>query len=84
MVTRGVESFLLRMEETVEDVGPAMWVLADDAGPMVIHYSPPLLLLRAKVMAIPEESRCVELFRTSSSSTPRTSFTGHMALRGRM
>ena len=65
MVTReDVESFLLRMEEAVEDVGPAMWVLADDAGPLVIHYSPPLLLLRAKVMAVPEETRCADLFRT--------------------
>jgi hypothetical protein len=65
MVTReDVESFLLRMEENVEDVGPAMWVLGSDGGRLVIHYSPPLLLLRAKVMALPDESRCVELFRT--------------------
>jgi hypothetical protein len=65
MVTReDVESFLIRMEENVEDVGPGMWVLGGDGGALVIHYSPPLLLLRAKVMAIPEESRCGDLFRT--------------------
>lgn len=65
MVTReDVESFLIRMEENIEDVGPGMWVLGGDGGGLVIHYSPPLLLLRAKVMALPEATRCVDLFRT--------------------
>ena len=65
MVTReDIESFLLRMEEAVEDVEPGMWVLGSDAGRLVIHYSPPLLVLRVKVLDVPgEASRCTELFR---------------------
>jgi hypothetical protein len=65
MATReDIESFLLRMEQSVEDVEPGMWVLGTDGGRMVIHYSPPLLLLRVKVLDVPkEDSRCTELFR---------------------
>lgn len=65
MVTReDVESFLLRMEEHVEEVEPGMWVLGPDGGGLVIHYSPPLLILRVKVLDVPEEqTRCTELFR---------------------
>jgi hypothetical protein len=65
MVTReDLESFLVRMEDTVEDVDQGMWVLGSDGGQLVVHYSPPLLLLRAKVLAVPAEtSKCTELFR---------------------
>jgi Putative bacterial sensory transduction regulator len=65
MVTReDIESFLLRLEQTVEEVEPGMWVLGTDGGRIVIHYSPPLLLLRVKVLGVPkEDSRCTELFR---------------------
>ncbi|MEX2569700.1 MAG: CesT family type III secretion system chaperone [Gemmatimonadota bacterium] len=65
MVTReDVESFLLRIEENVEEVEPGMWVLGSDAGRFVLHYSPPLLVLRVKILDVPEDnSRCIELFR---------------------
>jgi len=65
MVTReDVDSFLLRMEEDAEEVGPGMWVVESEEGRLVIHHSPPLLLLRVKVLTVPpEESRCVDLFR---------------------
>ena len=67
MVTReDVENFLLRMELEVEEVEPGMWVAhsSDDAARMVVHYSPPLVVLRTKVLDVPsEEQRCTELFR---------------------
>ncbi|HEX6926877.1 MAG TPA: hypothetical protein VF167_15750 [Longimicrobiaceae bacterium] len=67
MVTReDVESFLLRMELEVEEVEPGMWVAhhADDSARLVVHYSPPLVVLRTKVMDVPDdEQRCLELYR---------------------
>ena len=67
MVTReDVESFLLRMELEVEEVESGMWVsrTGDDGVSMVVHYSPPLLVLRTKVLDVPKDStRCTELYR---------------------
>lgn len=65
MLTReDVESFLLRMEESFEEVEPGMWVVDSDGGSLVIHHTPPLLVLRTKVLEVPEkDSRCTELFR---------------------
>ena len=65
MVTRDdVESFLLRLEENVEEVEPGMWVVGSNATRVVVHYSPPILILRAKVMDLPEdEEHCAKLFR---------------------
>jgi len=66
MVTReDVESFLLRMEETAEEVEPGMWVVGSDGMRLVIHHSPPLLVLRIKVLDVPEEGeRRNELYRS--------------------
>ena len=65
MVTReDVESFLLRMEENVEEVEPGMWVVGSDSAQVVIHHSPPILILRAKVMELPDdEEHCSKLYR---------------------
>lgn len=67
MVTReDVESFLLRMELEVEEVESGMWVSrnGDDGVSMVVHYSPPLLVLRTKVLDVPkDQARCAELYR---------------------
>jgi len=65
MVTReDVESFLLRMEEGTEEVEPGMWVLGSDAARIIVHYSPPILILRAKVMELPaDQGQCGRLFR---------------------
>ncbi len=67
MITReDVESHLLRLEQDFEELEPGMWavhVTGDDVR-LVIHYSPPLLLFRIKVMEVPEdEQQCAELFR---------------------
>lgn len=65
MVTReDVESFLVRMEEGFEEIEPGMWVVESDGGSLVIHHTPPLLLLRTKVLEVPpQDTRCTELFR---------------------
>lgn len=67
MVTReDVESFLLRTELEVEEVESGMWVArTDDSGvSMVVHYSPPLLVIRTKVLDVPKDpARCSDLFR---------------------
>lgn len=65
MVTRDdVESYLLRMEENAEEIEPGMWVLSADSGQLVVHYSPPLLILRAKVMDLPDDpEQCGKLYR---------------------
>jgi hypothetical protein len=65
MVTReDVESFLLRMDEGAEEVETGMWVLRSNGGNIVVHYSPPLLVLRAKVLEAPsEEENATRLYR---------------------
>ena len=56
MVTReDLESFLLRSEQEYEEVEPGMWTMQSGADArVVIHYSPPLVILRAKVLDVPE------------------------------
>ena len=67
MVTReDIESFLVRMDGNSEEVEPGMWVAhtPDDGARMVVHYSPPLVVLRTKVLDVPgDEQRCTELYR---------------------
>jgi hypothetical protein len=65
MVTReDVESYLLRMEENLEEVEPGMWVLGSEDGGVVVHFSPPLLILRSKVMELPaDDSNSAGLYR---------------------
>lgn len=66
MVTReDVESFLLRMELETEEVDEGMWLvqIGDDAR-LVINHSPPVLVLRLKVLDIPgDRDSCTELYR---------------------
>ncbi|HYJ81014.1 MAG TPA: hypothetical protein VEW03_15485 [Longimicrobiaceae bacterium] len=67
MVTReDVESFVLRTGLDSQEVEEGMWLIRGNgsAPPVVVHYSPPLLVFRLKVMDLPgDEKRCAELFR---------------------
>jgi hypothetical protein len=69
MTTReDLESYLLRMGLEHQEVEEGMWAVASmEAGaPLVIHYSPPVVVLRLKMMTMPaemEESRLLALFR---------------------
>ncbi|MFL5384900.1 MAG: YbjN domain-containing protein [Longimicrobiaceae bacterium] len=67
MVTRDdVESYLLRTGLDHHEISEGMWLAkgnGDDAG-IVIHYSPPLVVFRLKVMDLPsDEQRCSGLYR---------------------
>lgn len=67
MVTReDVESYLLRTGLDHHEISEGMWLVqanTDGAG-IVLHYSPPLVVFRLKVMDLPgDENRCAGLFR---------------------
>jgi hypothetical protein len=68
MVTReDLESFFIRMDVEYEEVDDGMYLVQSRNGgpPIVAHHSPPLLLLRMKVMDLPDSEReNAELFRT--------------------
>ena len=56
MTTReDIESYLIRMDAQFDEVDDGMWrIEAEDAAPVVVHYSPPVVLLRMKVMELPQ------------------------------
>lgn len=57
MVTReDLESFLIRMDVEYEEVDDGMFLVRgrNQGLPIVIHYSSPLLLIRMKLMDLPE------------------------------
>jgi hypothetical protein len=64
MVTRDdVESYLLRTGLDHSEISEGMWLVEENAG-IVVHYSPPLVVFRLKVMDLPgDENRCHGLFR---------------------
>jgi hypothetical protein len=67
MVTReDLESFLIRMNADYQELEEGMYLVRTRAEelPIVLNYSPPLLLLRLKVMDLPDEKGSRELFRT--------------------
>lgn len=67
MVTReDLESFLIRMDAEYQELEEGMYLVRTRAEglPIVLNFSPPLLLLRLKVMDLPEEKGSLELFRT--------------------
>ena len=66
MVTReDLESFLIRMDVEYEEVDEGMYLVRSKNGgsPLVAHHSPPLLLLRMKVMDLPASDGTAELYR---------------------
>ena len=68
MVTReDLESFLLRMEDLeVDEIEEGMYLVRNRGGgpPVVVSHSAPFLLLRMKVMDLPEDGIAnAELFR---------------------
>ncbi|MEX2526906.1 MAG: YbjN domain-containing protein [Gemmatimonadota bacterium] len=70
MVTRDdVESFLIRMDLGHEEIAEGMFLVRarQDDFPIVVNHSPPLLILRMKVMDLPEglsDLDLAPLFRT--------------------
>ncbi len=68
MITRDdLESFLIRMGLDFEEVADGMYLArSEDDGPkVVVHHSPPVLLIRLKVMDLPDGSNGFgDLYRT--------------------
>jgi hypothetical protein len=67
MVSReDLESFLIRMDSNYQELEEGMFLVRTRNGdlPLVLNYAPPLLLLRMKVMDLPESGGSAELFRT--------------------
>lgn len=57
MVTRDdLESFLIRMDLDFNEVDEGMYLVhpANDGPPVVVHHSPPLLVVRLKVWDLPK------------------------------
>jgi hypothetical protein len=69
MVTReDVVNFLNRMELEFEEVSEGMWLAYPDqeqgGTPLVISFSPPLLVFRLKVLDVPRDGdKCNQLYR---------------------
>lgn len=66
MVTReDVESYLLRTGLDHQEISEGMWLVgAPESAGIVVHYSPPLVVFRMKVMDLPaNEARCASLYR---------------------
>lgn len=69
MTTReDLESYLIRMELDFHEVDEGMWVVKPDyeGANVVVHYSPPVVLLRLKVMDLTprgEDNRYTALYR---------------------
>lgn len=58
MVTReDVEGYLLRMELPFHELEEELWVVGDDkeVAPLIVNYTPPLLLVRVEVMDAPDD-----------------------------
>jgi hypothetical protein len=71
MVTReDIESFLDRLTpegSEYEEIDPGLWIVRPGGSldfEVVVHYSPPVVLLRVKVMEVPgDNGRCASLNR---------------------
>jgi hypothetical protein len=69
MMTReDLESYLIRMEHDFEEIEESMWRIEsdDDGTAVVVNYTPPLVVLRLKVMSLPEsveDSRLASFYR---------------------
>jgi hypothetical protein len=67
MVTReDLESFLIRMDLDYSEVAEGMFVIRVEDGPqVVVHHSLPVLLVRLKVMDLPDRGDgLTDLYRT--------------------
>jgi hypothetical protein len=88
MITReDIQSFLDRLDSgslSVTEVEPNLWIARtrDDAE-VVVHFAPPVIILRVRVMELPErEPRRSELFRQLLEYNARELVHGSYGLEG--
>jgi hypothetical protein len=88
MITReDIQSFLDRLESgalTVTEVEPNLWIAkTPDDAEVVVHYAPPVVILRVRVMELPgSEPRRSELFRQLLEFNARELVHGSYGLEG--
>ena|SRR5437868_3584155 len=62
-----IESFLIRMGVEHEELDDGLWLIkAGASAPVVLNYTPPVVVLRLKVMDLPpevEDSRLLAFYR---------------------
>jgi len=67
MLTReDFDDYMLRLGVDYDELDDGLWVIrSDEATSVVVSYSPPLVLLRLKVMELPQldDARCAGLYR---------------------
>lgn len=67
MTREDLESYLIRMEHDFEEIEESLWVIKGENGaPIVVNYTPPVVVLRLKVMDLPEivdDVKLAPLFR---------------------
>jgi hypothetical protein len=66
MVTRDdLESFLIRMDLDFDEVDEGMFLVegSNEGAPVVVHHTPPLLVIRMKVMSLPSDGDLAELYK---------------------
>jgi len=88
MITKDdIQSFLDRLEGgrlTVREIEPNLWLArASDDAEVVVHYAPPVVILRVRVMELPvSEPRRSELFRQLLEYNARELVHGSYGLEG--
>jgi hypothetical protein len=88
MVTRDdVQSWLDRLDGgsvAAREVEPNLWIAnTPDGAEVVVHYAPPVLLLRVRVMEVPAgDGRLIELFRQLLELNVRDLVHGSYGLEG--
>jgi Tir chaperone family protein CesT len=88
MITReDIQSFLDRLEAgalTITEVEPNLWIAkTPDDAEVVVHYAPPVVILRVRVMELPaSEPRRGELFRQLLEYNARDLVHGSYGLEG--
>jgi hypothetical protein len=88
MITReDIQSYLDRLEAgalTITEVEPNLWIAkTPDDAEVVVHYAPPVVILRVRVMELPEkEPRRSELFRQLLEYNARELVHGSYGLEG--
>ena len=88
MITReDIQSFLDRLEGgnlTATEIEPNLWIVrTPDDAEVVVHYAPPVVILRVRVMELPaSEPRRGELFRQLLEYNARDLVHGSYGLEG--
>jgi hypothetical protein len=88
MITKDdIQSFLDRLEGgalTVTELEPNLWLArTPDEAEVVVHYAPPVVVLRVRVMELPaSEPRRSELFRQLLENNARELVHGSYGLEG--